>query len=162
MDGTGLYYYRARYYYDAVRRRFILSDPIGLDGGLDTYAYVSNNSLRYVDPNGLLGRCDMPGTQCTPPPPGMNECAKAVARKYQHFPVNDKYKHCVVAAEIYKQCGSVTSYAASVGKELQDTVGPGNAEIEDISADIDGINCASNPQCNESPSDCCKQKGRLP
>ena len=49
---TGLYYYRARWY-DPEARRFISEDPIGLNGGINLYAYVNNNPLRYVDPSGL-------------------------------------------------------------------------------------------------------------
>ncbi len=49
---TGMYYYRARYY-DPKIGRFITSDPIGLAGGLNTYAYVDNNPLRWTDPYGL-------------------------------------------------------------------------------------------------------------
>jgi RHS repeat-associated protein len=39
-DGTGLYFYRARYY-DPVMKRFVQSDPIGLAGGINTYLRVS-------------------------------------------------------------------------------------------------------------------------
>jgi RHS repeat-associated protein len=52
-DGTGLYYYRARYY-GPDYGRFITSDPIGLRGGLNTYSYVHNNPLSRIDPTGLL------------------------------------------------------------------------------------------------------------
>lgn len=47
-----LKFYRARYY-DPQLKRFVSSDPIGLEGGLNTYAYVGNNPLKYVDPLGL-------------------------------------------------------------------------------------------------------------
>lgn len=49
---TGLHYNWNRYY-DPSTGRYITSDPIGLAGGPNTYSYVRNNSLRYVDPLGL-------------------------------------------------------------------------------------------------------------
>ncbi|MHB8717207.1 MAG: RHS repeat-associated core domain-containing protein, partial [Sulfuricaulis sp.] len=49
---TGLYYNNARYY-DPKVGRYITSDPIGLDGGINVYAYAGENPLRYVDPYGL-------------------------------------------------------------------------------------------------------------
>jgi RHS repeat-associated protein len=50
-DGTGLYYYRARYY-DPIQSRFISEDPIGLAGGINAYSYVLNDPVIFVDPLG--------------------------------------------------------------------------------------------------------------
>jgi RHS repeat-associated protein len=51
-DGTGLYFYRARYY-DPQLMRFISEDPIGLAGGVNSYAYVDGAPMSYSDPDGL-------------------------------------------------------------------------------------------------------------
>jgi len=52
-DGNGLYFYRARYYAPAYAR-FIQSDPIGFEGGINTYGYVGGDPLTFVDPFGLM------------------------------------------------------------------------------------------------------------
>jgi len=51
-DGTGLYYYRARYYNPATGR-FMSEDPIGFAGGADTYTYANGNPVLLIDPFGL-------------------------------------------------------------------------------------------------------------
>ncbi len=60
-DGTGLYYYRARYYSPTLQR-FISEDPAEFGGGdSNLYAYVSNSPSNFTDPSGemnpLVGAC---------------------------------------------------------------------------------------------------------
>lgn len=51
-EPNGFYYMRARYY-DPQAGRFISEDPIGFDGGdVNLYAYVANNSIIFIDPQG--------------------------------------------------------------------------------------------------------------
>ena len=53
-DGTGLSYYRARYYHPRLQR-FIGEDPLRLDGGdINLYNYVRNRPINYRDPKGLF------------------------------------------------------------------------------------------------------------
>lgn len=73
-DGTGLYYYRARYY-SPMMQRFISEDPIEFSGGINFYAYVGNNPISHKDPSGLRDdpgepdRDSVTGLITQPPPP---------------------------------------------------------------------------------------------
>jgi RHS repeat-associated protein len=51
-DGTGLYFYRSRYYKPGFER-FASEDPIGLVGGINLFEYVGDNPMLYIDPFGL-------------------------------------------------------------------------------------------------------------
>jgi RHS repeat-associated protein len=56
---NGLYYFYHRYYNPA-NGRFVNEDPIGLNGGLNMYAFVNNNPIKWIDPYGLDWREDHP------------------------------------------------------------------------------------------------------
>lgn len=52
-SGRSVYNYFRHYWPQA--GRYVQHDPIGLEGGLNTYLYANGNPLRYVDPLGLEG-----------------------------------------------------------------------------------------------------------
>jgi RHS repeat-associated protein len=49
---TGLFYNWNRYYSPAIGR-YISSDPIGLEGGMNTFNYALQSPVMYTDPEGL-------------------------------------------------------------------------------------------------------------
>ncbi|MFE3586267.1 RHS repeat-associated core domain-containing protein [Streptomyces niveus] len=62
-DGTGLLYYRNRYY-DPESGRFISQDPIGYAGGTNLYEYALSSPTTYTDPTGnspMLAGCVIGG-----------------------------------------------------------------------------------------------------
>jgi RHS repeat-associated protein len=78
-NGTGLYYYRARYY-DATIGTFVGRDPIGYRGGINLYEYCGDDPLDGTDPYGTrVAHCRKPGTGGT------------VAGHYGRTPDQDKY-----------------------------------------------------------------------
>ena len=46
-------HYNWNRYYDPATGRYISPDPIGLDGGLNHYAYMENDPVNWSDPWGL-------------------------------------------------------------------------------------------------------------
>lgn len=79
---TGLHYNYFRDYEPATGR-YLTSDPIGLEGGLNTYLYAGGNSIRYIDPDGkvfcLPWLCE--GGQNDPNKPGKPDKKEKPKRK---------------------------------------------------------------------------------
>ena len=65
---TGLHYNYFRDY-DPSTGRYVETDPIGLDGGLNIYSYANQNPLSFTDPAGLqAGAGAFPGASPVPSP----------------------------------------------------------------------------------------------
>jgi hypothetical protein len=61
---------------------------------------------------------------------------KKLVEKHGTF---DKYKHCAVSCALALRCPANDVLELGALKELIDVVGPGNAEIDDLKADYDGV-----------------------
>ena len=76
-DGTGLYYYRARYY-GPTAGRFTQVDPAGFVDGPNVYNYVMNNPLNNIDPLGLACK------KCTNLEEILNNCHARFSKFQSH------------------------------------------------------------------------------
>jgi RHS repeat-associated protein len=105
-DGTGLYYYRARYYSPKLQR-FISEDPIGFAGGdVNLYAYVGNGPMNYIDPLGLFTIGDVFDSDVTIQ--GLAAFADGIIPFGDPFAANGMYNPCDARLAYNKGIGILT------------------------------------------------------
>ncbi len=126
-DGTGLKYYRARYYYPGLGR-FVSEDPAGFLGGdTNLYAYVANNPLNWTDPWGLSRGDWWDARTYTPDLGGARVIARDVELETRrnfpgsrwHNDAADAWRHARWSSRMVNEIGWGTAVIAGYGHELE-------------------------------------------
>lgn len=103
--------------------------------------------------------CGLAGCNNIQPRPAVSSlgCMQAVRAQWP-TELPDKRLHCLVAAQIARQCSVGEAYLAGMGKELRDLFGAGDADWNDWGADRAGVQCRTSTDSVELDA-CCAQRG---
>lgn len=73
----------------------------------------------------------------------------------QKLPANttDKFKHCALSCQLALRCDAMDTLSLGILKELWDLISPGNAEWEDLVADMEGTKLATSGEA-ETDKEC--------
>jgi RHS repeat-associated protein len=116
-DGTGLYFYRARYY-DPKTTDFVSEDPISFGGGLNLYDYVGSDPINWIDPLGLQKIYKPPYATEPSFPRSINPFSIAdQVRKWRNphdkADTYDNIRHCITNCLLTRSFGAAVAWYAS-------------------------------------------------
>jgi hypothetical protein len=89
-------------------------------------------------------------------------CMHAALRERLPDGLSDAQTHCIAAGLIARYCSVTEATLASVGKELRDLLGSGDAEWRDLQSDRRGVDCARTAGTDASLQVCCLQTAPQP
>lgn len=139
--------------------RYLQSDPIGLEGGINTYGYANQSPVMNVDPEGKLagGIVAVWAGGCS-----LYAFKKAMSAQFDpNDPTpDDKKRHCMASCLITKcMLGLPAAPGIGIGKEIMDSLPGGTGfDMDDVRANNRGWGAGYDPtkDCQEKCDECSK------